>query len=342
MFILSFLLSTNSFFYAFAGADFFSRPVDLSPCMVGGYQRFNFIGKADSSSWHRLERELDDYEAPVQKHFVILVASYNNRDFYLANLSSIIAQDYDNYSVLYIDDCSTDGTAQLVHDYITAAGAQRRFTLLTHRKRAFGLQAFFDAVAYAPKDSIIVTLDGDDAFAHAGVLRYLNKVYCLGDPAYALYREQWLTSNKRFFRNFPAEVWMICGSCLWLPDTTVHTPMPLAQSTLSSGAYRAFYTANRFGGFHTRSFYAWLLASINQADLLYHNQLPPMGYDVGLMLALFERSGGRFFFSRDVTYCYNKRNPLSDSKVNRELQEAVSRYYKTEAPVQQPLAHKPL
>lgn len=340
--MLRLVLSVGYFARALGGTDFFSKPVELFPYSVGSYERCTFLGSADSASWHRLEHELDTYTAPEQKHFVILVASYNNRDFYQANLSSIIAQDYDNYSVLYANDCSTDGTADLVQAYITAAGAQHRFTLLSHQERMFGLQAFFDAVAHAPQNSIIVTLDGDDAFAHAGVLKYLNKLYCLGDPAYASYRAQWIAPDKKFFAYFPADVWMICGSSVWIPDWTIRMPHPIPHSTIASGEYRSFYTTHRFGGFHTRSFYTWLLASIKQTDLLHHNQLPPMGYDVGLVIALLERSGGRFFFSRDVTYCYNKRNPTSDSKVNRQLQEAISLYYKTEAPVQQPLAHKPL
>ena len=53
-----------------------------------------------------------------EKHFVIVCASYNNKDWYRWNLDSLINQDYKNYHIMYIDDFSTDGTGALVAKYI--------------------------------------------------------------------------------------------------------------------------------------------------------------------------------------------------------------------------------
>src|SRR3990167_5715498 len=54
----------------------------------------------------------------AEKPFVIIVPSYNNSAWYRFNLDSIFIQQYDNYRVIYIDDCSTDKTGKLVEQYI--------------------------------------------------------------------------------------------------------------------------------------------------------------------------------------------------------------------------------
>jgi len=54
-----------------------------------------------------------------EKPIVLIVASYNNTQWYKWNLDSIFNQKYKNYHVIYIDDCSKDDTYELVKNYIT-------------------------------------------------------------------------------------------------------------------------------------------------------------------------------------------------------------------------------
>jgi hypothetical protein len=49
---------------------------------------------------------------PLEKNLTVIISSYNNKDWYRYNLDSVITQKYSNYQVLYIDDCSPDGTAR--------------------------------------------------------------------------------------------------------------------------------------------------------------------------------------------------------------------------------------
>ena len=70
-----------------------------------------------------------------EKPIVIIVPSRNNNELfegterYKLNLDSIFNQDYENYRVIYIDDCSSDGTADLVESYIQEKGQAGRVTL---------------------------------------------------------------------------------------------------------------------------------------------------------------------------------------------------------------------
>src|SRR5438105_4834711 len=69
-------------------------------------------------------------KSDTKKLIVVVVPSYNNAEWYQNNLSSIFMQEYDNYRVIYLDDASEDGTADLVEEYIKTAGHADRVTLI--------------------------------------------------------------------------------------------------------------------------------------------------------------------------------------------------------------------
>ena len=54
-----------------------------------------------------------------EKKLVIIVTSYNNADWYDKNLGTMFSQKnydgtpYENYRIIYVDDCSLDGTARI-------------------------------------------------------------------------------------------------------------------------------------------------------------------------------------------------------------------------------------
>ncbi|HJZ24123.1 MAG TPA: glycosyltransferase, partial [Candidatus Babeliales bacterium] len=52
------------------------------------------------------------------KQFVIVTASYNNARWYEWSLNSVASQTYPNWRMIYVDDCSPDGTGKLVEYYI--------------------------------------------------------------------------------------------------------------------------------------------------------------------------------------------------------------------------------
>jgi Glycosyltransferases involved in cell wall biogenesis len=51
-----------------------------------------------------------------EKYLVILIPSFNNEHWCKENLESVFRQQYNNYHVVYIDDCSTDGTFARVQE----------------------------------------------------------------------------------------------------------------------------------------------------------------------------------------------------------------------------------
>src|SRR5258708_6051747 len=48
----------------------------------------------------------------------IVIPSYNNEKWYEKNLQTVLNQQYSNYRILYVNDCSTDDTGNLVEQYL--------------------------------------------------------------------------------------------------------------------------------------------------------------------------------------------------------------------------------
>src|SRR5579862_6844435 len=81
-----------------------------------------------------------------ERDFVVVIASYNNKDWYQANLDSVFSQNYSHYRVIYIDDCSPDGTAKFVEEYIKARGLEHKVTLIKNTVRQRALANLYNAI----------------------------------------------------------------------------------------------------------------------------------------------------------------------------------------------------
>lgn len=239
-------------------------------------------------------------QAIMQKPIAIIIPSYNNEQVCQINLESVKVQNYSNYHVFYIDDCSTDRTCDLVREFIQEHGLQDRITLIQNTERHGALYNIYHAIHACKDEAIILTLDGDDMLANNEVLTVVNYVYA--DP------NVWLTYGQ--FIEFPSQQ---IGFCAAIP---YHIVMQ-----------------NRFREYqapisHLRTFYAWLFKKINKEDLMYEGDFFAMTWDKAMMWPMLEMCGSRFRFISDILYVYNNANPINDHKVDHALQMRLHRHIK--------------
>lgn len=112
----------------------------------------------------------------MNNKFKIIIASYNNEDWVEYNIASILNQTYTNYEVIYVDDCSTDKTNQLVTSLV---GDNNKFTIIRNEKR-LEREAMYNHIRFfsALKDEEIAVLAcGDDWLIDNYVLENLNNFY---------------------------------------------------------------------------------------------------------------------------------------------------------------------
>ncbi len=146
-----------------------------------------------------------------EKHVVLITASYNNKDWYQRNLDAAFAQKYDNYSLEYWNDCSTDGTGELVEQYIGSKGYQlidqhedekriyktyartegvqgpQEVHLVHNKVRCGAMENQYYAIHRRANTDICIIYDGDDFFEirnkaaqwiiNPYVVGYINDVY---------------------------------------------------------------------------------------------------------------------------------------------------------------------
>lgn len=284
----------------------------------------------DKPEWHSLERLLKSYAPPEQKPITVMVLSRNNARYYKSNLSSIFAQQYDNYRVIYVDDASTDGTGPLVSDYIQQKKQSHRCSIVVHGERQYALSGNLEVFELADPESIIIGVDGDDALLTPRAFELINKVYCLGDPVHKKHREAWFASLGIDPQKIgiPDEVWIACGNYIDFVFLKRQLPIRFPQWVIEKNMYRKFFMRAVYHAMAPRTFYCWLARAIDSRALLYHGSLPTVSNDVALMLSLFELAGGRFFYINDVLYGYNLTTGYNDATLNRSHQKEVGLYYR--------------
>jgi glycosyltransferase involved in cell wall biosynthesis len=230
------------------------------------------------------------------KSFVIVTASYNNKEWYQKNLNSVLSQTYSQWRMIYVNDNSFDGTGELVADYIVKNNLQNKITLINNPYRRGHLYNQFHAIRGCNPEEIIVILDGDDWLANPDVLSYLNTVY-QSPNVWLTYGQFWYFNKNKI------------GMCKVTPAAVV-----------KNNSFRD-YPGWIFS--HLRSFYARLFHLIKSKDLIYKGSFFPMAADAAVMYPMLEMAGQRAKFIPEVLYIYNDVNPISFHHDRAEQQKLI-------------------
>lgn len=246
--------------------------------------------------------------AVEEKPFVVVIPSYNNKDWYEQNLKSVFNQKYHNYRVIYIADAPTDGTEWLVKQFVQEAGQEHRFTLIVNREKCGPLACLARAIYSCDKDEIVVDLDGNDWLAHEEVFETLNDMY--SDP----------------------DVWVTYGQFAIYPTYNRGFAFEVPEEVIENNSIRTFGGATT----HLKTFYAGLFQQIHKEDLLDGVQFIPKAYDLAYIIPIIEMAGVHSRFLPDVHYIYNYSYPLNDHKTSGDNEAEMDRLVRSK-PVYDPI-----
>jgi glycosyltransferase involved in cell wall biosynthesis len=237
------------------------------------------------------------------KKIAVIIPSYNNHQWYERNLASVVAQDYQSFRVVYVDDCSSDETGALVKQFIADTHSESLIRLICNSVRLGALQNIYNTVHSCDDEEIVILLDGDDWFAHNGVLTKVDEAYTNPD------------------------CWMTYGQYRSWPDNTVgEYSREIPANVIEANSFREI----EWCASHLRSFYARLFKLIRVEDLGPCGTFYQMAWDQAIMFPMLEMSGYRAKFISEVLYIYNAANQLNDSKINRELQRSLETAIRTQ------------
>ena len=222
--------------------------------------------------------------------FIIVIPVYNAVEYIRKCLLTVFMQDYKNYEAIVIDDCSTDGTWEIINSLPVKSfrNKDRVGSGIANIIRGIKL------MNTEPED-VIVTLDGDDRFADRFVLSYLSAVY-------------------------ESDVWMTYGQ--YLPDSGKYKDF--CKPVLNTREYRK---SGKWTTSHLRTFKKWLWDNIKDEDLRNEEgEYFKVAWDRAFMYPLIEMSGKHCKFTDRILYLYNDKNPACDYKMLPKESEEVAQY----------------
>jgi glycosyltransferase involved in cell wall biosynthesis len=244
--------------------------------------------------------------------FVIIIPSYNNVHYCNWNLTSVARQTYKNYRIIYVDDCSSDGTFEKAESLVAQYQLTDRTTLIKNEKRCLAVENIYKAVLLCDDKEIIVMLDGDDWFYDASALEILNNYY--SDP----------------------EVWMTFGSYVYHPSYTKGECVePIPAEVIAKNSIRKHVEKNWILS-HLKTCYAGLFKKIKVEDLKWKGKFFESSYDQAFMLPMVEMAGTHALCVPEILYVNNRSNPINDDKWNKKLQQDCM-YYIRALPPYKPL-----
>lgn len=221
--------------------------------------------------------------------FNVVVAAYNSEKWIEKNLKSLDFQTYNNWRGIIIDDCSSDGTREIIERSLPA-----KMVVIFNNRRKRALCNLVSGIKElkCKDEDVIVIVDGDDWLPDDSVFNRLAGVY----------------KNPN--------VWLTYGSY------EIHPKNRISDKTRPA----TIHDNPRKGPMiyrHLRTFKYFLWKNLRDESLRYTKtgEYYLAGYDAAIMRPMVEMAG--LFHIQHISskmYVYNFTNPLGDGKVNRRLQ----------------------
>lgn len=229
----------------------------------------------------------------MRNKFIIVVTQYNAAEYIRRCLDSINSQDYDNFEVVVVDDCSNDGTWDIVEQYPF-------HHIRNYERNAWGFVNILQGIRYLPsdKEDIIVLVSGDDYLANDHVLSRLNEAY---------QQDIWLTYGQ--FIPLSGNYGPYCKP---IPDT------------------RTYRKTGDWVTSHLLTFKLWLFDRIKTEDLMCDGEYTRYACDTAFMYPMIEMAGEKHIkFIEDILYIYNDLNPTCLYKLVPEDSKREAAYFKS-------------
>jgi glycosyltransferase involved in cell wall biosynthesis len=256
----------------------------------------------------------------------VIIPFYNPGNFLDSCIGSVLTQDYENYEVLFIDDCSTDGSFDKIpactfktnadgtpvmdaegqpiiesKDAILEITKCKNLVAWKSSQRNTALANIHNGIMNfcTDPDDIVVILDGDDSLIGNKALSYINDFY-----------------NEH-------GCWIMYGSSKWT-DGRPCCAKPYNKEEWDNLRNIQFKVS------HIRSFRAGVYQEIGKQDPTFScmkdqtGEFYRMTYDVAMFFPMLEIAGfDKVKYNPTALYRYNRHNPISDDKVDQNLQWSI-------------------
>lgn len=279
---------------------------------VDEYRQVQKINTKVRKVFNRRFLNAEELVEPVQGPFwpITVVTPVYNAEKYIARcIQSVAQQDYPNYMMHIIDDCSTDNTYDIACRTIDALPQeiQGRFRVRQNDVNRGAVYNQITAIETECGHDIVMLLDGDDWLVNDPTLFHkYNNLYNNG--AEFTYGSCWSVVDNipLIAQEYPPEV----KANKTYRDYKFNWNMPYTH-------LRTFLASNMHGYLHDHG--NWAFRCPATFDWL------KAGGDTAIFYAMIEYADPKnVICTPDIVYYYNDANPLNDYKVNAEEQNKTA------------------
>ena len=279
---------------------------------VDNYRKVTKINNKVRKVFNRRFLNPEEINEPQQAPFwpISVITPVYNAENYIKNcIASVAQQNYHNYMMHIIDDCSTDNTIKVAQEYIDSLPEDIRNNFVIHQNKE-NLGAVWNQVNTIKEqcgDDIVMLLDGDD----------------------------WLVNDPNLFHKYNnlyndgAE--FTYGSCWSLVDNIPLIAQEYPPEVKANKTYRNYKFNWNMPYTHLRTFRAYLMHSHldtkgNFAFKDDDGNWLKAGGDTAVFYAMIEMAEPENVICiPEIMYNYNDMNPLNDYKVNAEEQNKTAK-----------------
>lgn len=199
--VLAALFSPNGLVWqiAFGGGAYVLAVVLLRAIKPAEYRPLFQLLKLDKRMFLSSSRENKDLAVPLISVFIPV---YNCERFVAQAIESVLAQSYQNYELIVIDDGSTDHTAQILNRYKTHSRVR-----IYHNEQNLGVSSTWNIGVSHCRGDLIAKLDADD-----------------------FYGPNQLEVIANFYQKHPEVGLIFSGLNLLYPDGTIEAELPFLRS----------------------------------------------------------------------------------------------------------------
>lgn len=230
----------------------------------------------------------------MKNKFIIVVPVYNAQDYIEMCLGSILNQEYRNFVMVVINDCSTDNTSQIILEKSKTQSFVYHPNINHNGSALENIVNAIELYSTNPED-IIVIVDGDDHLKDSSVLNYLDAVYSHPDVCLTYGQYTPLSGTyEKYCKNI--------------------------ENTRTYRKSRQWLTS------HLLTFKRKLFDKINKDDLKDANgNYYKYCYDAALTYPMIEMAGiKRIRYVNQVLYVYNDLNPLCEMALRPDEQTRIA------------------
>lgn len=239
-------------------------------------------------------------------HFIVIVPVYNAEKWIGKCIESILVQDYNDFNLLVVDDCSTDNTWRTIQSYGIDCHKNAIHTGSALANLVYGV----NTIALNSED-IIVTIDGDDWLYSTQVFSYLNEVY---------QEDVWLTYGQ--YKPLSERFKYACQDLSYIKTPGRTGALITVSVTPSSYRKSGLWVTS-----HLRTFKKWLWDKIDDKDLRdLDGEYFKVAWDLAFMYPMIEMADTHIRFIDKLLYIYNDLNPNCDGTINPEWQTSTGQY----------------